>query len=331
MALSGLRILGRTPKSTPARDTVIFFSSDVHGSERCWLKFLNAATAYGASVLIMGGDITGKGIVPIVRLGSAQYQVDFLGRRSLVDEEGLGEAKKRIRFNGFYPYVCDPAEVAALDSQTHLDGVFRKLISEQISRWMEIAADRLAPQQVACFVMPGNDDEFFVDEVLERASYVVNPDMRVVDVGDYQLLSCSWVPPTPWASPRECSEEELGDRLNELASTLDLSRPTIMSLHSPPYRTGLDDAPQLNEDLSVAKSAGQTKIVPVGSLAVRSFIERVQPLVALHGHIHESRGVKKLGATVCINPGSSYSEGVLDGCIVTLRGGAVRSTQLVRG
>ena len=53
--------------------------------------------------------------------------------------------------------------------------------------------------------------------------------------------------------------------------------------------------------------------------------------IALHGHIHESRGVTKLGSTVCINPGSSYSEGTLDGCIVTLRGNKVRSTQLIRG
>ena len=40
------------------QDYTIFFSSDVHGSEKCWMKFVNAAKFYGAQALVMGGDIT---------------------------------------------------------------------------------------------------------------------------------------------------------------------------------------------------------------------------------------------------------------------------------
>ena len=315
-----------------AADFTIFFSSDVHGSEKCWMKFVNAAKFYGVQALVMGGDITGKAIVPIVRRGQGRYEMEFQGRRSRLSEGELPEAEKRVRFNGFYPYVCDPEEVALLEQQPqHLDAVFKTLMSEQLTRWLAIAQERLEPQGVACFVMPGNDDAFFVDDALNGNPYVVNPDLKVVPIGPYQMLSCSWTPPTPWNSPRECPEEELLAKLRPLVAQLRPGVGTIFNLHSPPYRTGIDEAPELKPDFTVVTVGGQPKMIPVGSRAVRTLIEEVQPLVALHGHIHESRGVARIGRTTCINPGSTYAEGVLDGCIVTLRGDKVRNAQIVRG
>jgi Icc-related predicted phosphoesterase len=329
--LSKLLDQNRSTPRAAAEDYVVFFASDVHGSDRCWNKFINAAKFYRASALVMGGDLAGKAVVPIVRIGGGNYEVEFLGQKSKVAATELDATKRRIGFNGFYPFVCDPDEVAELRaSQTRLDEVFRRLITEQLVRWMEIAEERLRGTNVACFVMPGNDDEFFIDPILAGASGVINPDLQIVPMGPYQLLSCSWVPPTPWESPRECSEADLAIKLNSLVSRLDPGRPVIASLHSPPYRSSLDDAPEIRPDGSVARSAGLGSVIPVGSVAVRSFIEQVQPLLALHGHIHESRGSVKIGRTVCVNPGSSYGEGVLDGCLVSLRELAVRSTQLVR-
>ena len=136
---------------------------------------------------------------------------------------------------------------------------------------------------------------------------------------------------TRWRSPRECSEEELLAKLRPLVAQLRPASPIIFNLHSPPYRTGIDEAPELREDFSVVTVSGQPKMIPVGSHAVRQLIAEVQPLLALHGHIHESRGVAKIGRTICVNHGSSYAEGVLDGCIVTLHGDKVRQTQIVRG
>jgi uncharacterized protein len=319
-------------RETMNRDFTIFFSSDVHGSEKCWMKFVNAAKFYGAQALVMGGDITGKAIVPLVRDGKGNYTMEFLGSTSYLTEADLPEAQKRVRFNGFYPYICGPEEVARLEQEsTYLEHVFKKLMSEQLQRWLAIAHERLEPQGVPCFVMPGNDDGFFVDDALNSNPYVVNPDMQVVAIGPYQMLSCSWAPTTPWNSPRECSEEELLAKMSTVATQLRPGVATIFNLHSPPYRTGLDDAPQLREDFSVVTVSGQPKMIPVGSHAVRQLITEIQPLVALHGHIHESRGVAKVGRTVCINPGSTYGEGVLDGCLVTLRGDKVRQTQIVRG
>jgi uncharacterized protein len=327
-----LRRASIRPRATTTTDElVLFFSSDIHGSDVCWRKFINAAKAYKANVLIMGGDLTGKAVVPIIRAGSGTYRVDFMGRREVVTEDGMEASKAAIRYNGLYPYICDPEEALKLADPGYLNQVFVKVISEELIGWLSIAQERLEPSGVALYVMPGNDDEFFIDDLLAENNWVINPDRRVVPVAGFQLLSCSWVPPTPWDSSRECSEEELAATLHELERELDPMHPMIFNLHSPPYRTGLDDAPLLNEDLSMSLVAGQPRMVPVGSHAVRDIIERLQPAVALHGHIHESRGIAKLGTTKCVNPGSSYGVGTLDGCLVKFSGEAVRSIQLVRG
>lgn len=335
MPLSLGRRLGRAKGEREAGrtdDFVAFYASDIHGSDRCWFKFLNAAKHYGADALIMGGDVAGKAVVPIVRQGPGRYEMEFQGDRSAFDDAELAEVEKQVAFNGFYAHVCDLDEVTVLrDSPEALEALFQRLISERLERWLSVAEERLGGSEVECYVMPGNDDDFYLDDVLAGSDYVVNPDMRVVGCGPLQMVSCSWVPPTPWKSPRECSEDELQDKLSELARDLDPSLETIANIHTPPFRTGLDDAAEVTEDLKPTKAAAAGQVVPVGSHAVRAFLEEVQPLVALHGHIHESRGTAKIGNTVCVNPGSSYSEGVLDGCILRFRGTRLRGTQLIRG
>jgi hypothetical protein len=84
----------------------------------------------------------------------------------------------------------------------------------------------------------------------------------------------------------------------------------------PPYKSNLDEAPELDENLR-PKMAGQA-LKPVGSTAVREVIETNQPLLSLHGHIHEGRGVSRIGKTLCINPGSMYEQGTLLGALVRL-------------
>ena len=261
--------------------------------------------------------------MPIVRQVGGNFEMQFQGDRSLFSEADLAEVRKQVAFNGFYAYVCDSDEVALLrDSPEALNALFERLITERLERWLSVAEDRLADSAVACYVMPGNDDEFFVDDVLATSNYVVNPDMRIVPCGPFQMLSCSWVPPTPWDSPRECDEDSLAAKLNELARGLDPDQGAIANIHSPPFRTGLDDAPEVTADLKPTRASAAGYVAPVGSHAVRTFVEEVQPIAALHGHIHESRGTAKIGNTVCVNPGSSYSQGVLDGCILRFRGTA---------
>jgi len=107
----------------------------------------------------------------------------------------------------------------------------------------------------------------------------------------------------------------------------------IFDVHVPPYGSGLDLAPQLDAELRLVMSAsGEQKMIPVGSTAVRDAIERFQPLLGLHGHIHNSQGIKRLGRTTVINCGSEYQDGILDGALIDVNSKRGRLTaQLVAG
>ena len=310
----------------------LYYAGDVHGSEKCWRKFLGAARFYEVDTLIMGGDITGKLMVPVVARGDGRHEATVLGRLQTVADDGLEELEKRIRFNGFYPHRCDRAESDRLSAdREYRDRVFTDLMVAEVRRWIELAEERLAGTGIGCFVMPGNDDEFAIDGALESAT-VVNPDNRVVRVdAETQMLSCSWTNPTPWNSPREEPEDELLERLHRVAADLEPGLVTIFNLHCPPHGTQLDRAPELTPDLKVVLDGGEPRIVPVGSKAVRALIEEIQPMLSLHGHIHESKAIARIGKTTCVNPGSAYSEGVIDGAVVELRGRKIRSCQLVTG
>jgi Icc-related predicted phosphoesterase len=309
----------------------LFYAGDIHGSDKCWLKFLGAARFYGVDTLIMGGDITGKIMVPIVERAKGGYEANVLGRHERVSAEQLEKLEKRIRFNGFYPYRCSRDEYQRLaQDHTYREKTFTRVMVDEVRRWMRLAEERLAGSGVRCFVMPGNDDEFAVDEALE-STYVVNPDGHVVLFDDVQVLSCSWTNRTPWNSPRELDEPELADRLENLAAQLDPRVPTLFNLHCPPRDTQLDRAPALTADLKLILEGGEPRMIHVGSSAVRTFVEKYRPILSLHGHIHESKAIEKIGPTTCVNPGSAYSEGVIDGALVEVAGGTVRSCQLVTG
>jgi len=310
----------------------IVYAGDVHGSERCFRKFLNAAAFYDAEVLIMGGDITGKVMTPVVEDKPGRFTATVLGRKERVKRpDDLEDLEKQIRFNGFYPYRCAQEEYERLaNDDRYREEVMSRVMVDEVVRWVGIADEKLAGTSIRCLIMPGNDDEFEIDAVL-GSERVENPDDRVVRVGDIQVLSSAWANPTPWDSPREESEAQLSARFERIAAELDPDLPAIYNLHVPPFDTGLDTAAELDADLGVVTIGGQPSMVAVGSHAVRSFVETRQPLVSLHGHIHESRGVARLGQTVCLNPGSNYADGVLDAVVVEIEEGRNVNHQLVTG
>ena len=311
----------------------IYYAGDIHGSELCWRKFLAAAGFYEADVLVLGGDLTGKALVPIVDRGGERWEAHVLGRDEKVKgEKKLAELEKRVRFNGFYPYRCAPEDYQRLETDDEFrEQVISEVIQRELKRWIEIADEKLALAQVRCLVMPGNDDEFEIDPILARSQRIDNPDGKVVQVDGYQVLSSAWANPTPWDSPRELPEEDLERKLEQLTSELNPDVPAIFNLHCPPFNSGLDMAPQLTEDFRVVRKGGEQVLAPVGSKAVRAVIERHQPLLGLHGHIHESRNAVNIGRTLCLNPGSVYSEGVIDGVIVDLEDERVVRHQFVQG
>lgn len=313
--------------------TTIYYASDVHGSERCFRKFLNAAQFYGARTLVMGGDILGKAIVFLEEARPGVYTTQEHGRQlEFTTESELQAFEKRVADKGLYAYRCQPGEAQALQSEGKMEQLFEQLMRKRLEEWVALADERLRGKGIRCYVMGGNDDPPEVLEVLKGASLLCDPDERVVRIDDqYEMISCGWSNPTPWHTPRECSEEELGKRIDALMAQVSRPELAIMNLHVPPYQSGLDDAPELDAALKVQTSLGQTRFKPVGSTAVRAAIERYQPLLGLHGHVHEAHATTRIGRTVCINPGSDFGEGVLHGALVTLNKGKLKGYQMVSG
>jgi len=93
---------------------------------------------------------------------------------------------------------------------------------------------------------------------------------------------------------------------------------TIYNIHTPPKDTPIDQAAKLDANLKPVVEGGQVVMIGVGSSSVRDLIMKYQPSLGLHGHVHEAAGAIRLGKTICINPGSEYSDGVLRGALITV-------------
>jgi uncharacterized protein len=310
----------RTERSPGDSKLRLYYASDIHGTEVLWRKFLHAPSVYEAGVLVMGGDLTGKAVIPLVRDGDGVRCELFGESERAGTPEEVEELEHRIRSNGMYPHVMSAMElerVAALN-EAEREVWFAEVMLHTFDRWMELAEERLAENEVRCFVMPGNDDPPGVDTAIERARRVEACDERIVQFGSYSMISLGYSNITPFDSPRELPEDELYRRVESLAEEVpDLSR-AIFNLHVPPFKSQLDTAPELDDELRVLTTAGQPRMVPVGSTAVRELIERYQPMLALHGHVHESRAATRIGRTLCINPGSDYHTGRISGVLVHL-------------
>lgn len=293
----------------------LYYAGDLHGAESCWKKFVGARKYYGVDASILGGDLTGKAIVPVATLEDGCHRARFLGEeRTARDDDQLEELLDAIRFNGMYPWVAEQADIA-----THAEDpekLFDTLLPSEVSRWVRIADERMADQEVATYVIAGNDDPWSIDEALAESTRMCFCDDRIVRLGDRELLSFSYANPTPWDSPRELPESELYERLRALADQLERPETAIFNLHVPPYDTGLDLAFAIDEELRLKYAGGSVETAPVGSRAVRQIIEEFQPVLSLHGHIHESRAVANIGRTLCVNPGSEYNTGRIHGVVV---------------
>jgi uncharacterized protein len=305
-----------------SKKTRIFFTTDVHGSTVVFKKFINSAKFYEAQVIVLGGDMVGKMIVPLVEQANHNFRANYLGKVYDVKAgKDLDELEQTLENSGLYPLRVSPEEVKAFETDKSLvEKQFGKLASERVATWLQIADERLRGTGIKCFVQPGNDDPYAIDEVFKQSDFVKNVDETVVMVDDdHEMVSVGAANQTPWHCPRDLPEEELSRRIEAVIGQLKNPANAIFNLHVPPYDTNLDVAPEIDENLTPKLSlAGGFKMISVGSKAVRAVIEKYQPLVGLHGHIHESRSAQKIGRTTCINPGSEYGEGVLRGVIVDL-------------
>jgi uncharacterized protein len=295
----------------------IFFATDIHGSEICWRKFLNAAAFYKADMVILGGDVTGKVMIPIVA-HNGYWQVTVRGETHRIENrEALADIETQIRNRGSYPAIVSPDELQHLsEEEGEVDRRFSVEMMHSLDRWLDMADGKLRGGQIGCILNGGNDDIFEIDDMIETSPCVTFAEGKVLDLGGFSMVSMGWTNPTPWDTFREAPEDELASKIEAVAQHVpDMGR-AIFNFHAPPYGTGLDEAPALDENLRPTHGGAVMK--PVGSVAVRDAITRHQPLLSVHGHIHESRGVKKMGRTLAINPGSVYGDGVLQGAVIEL-------------
>ena len=285
----------------------LYFATDVHGSEICWKKFLAASKFYEVDTLVLGGDMTGKAIIPIIAQGGDEYKVTLLEQVTILHgKEEMDRMVQTIQNRGYYPYVTDPDEVQAIvSSPGKMDALFMEQVLKTIQRWMDYADTKLAGSGILCYVCPGNDDVFEIDPVIKASKSVRSLEGEVIELDEHhEMANSGWSNPTPWNTHREEPEEDLLKRLEAVISKVKNPSQAIFNFHAPPYGSGLDEAPELTKDMRPAY-AGRS-MIPVGSHAVMTVIDRYQPLLGLHGHIHEGKGTRKYKKTLCVNPGSMY-------------------------
>ncbi len=312
----------------------IYFITDVHGSTRCFRKFLNAAKFYKADVLILGGDITGKVMIPIVEQQdeayNCTYQGDELRLKTRQEADGL---MTKAADSGSYCKIVSQKEFEELSaSPAKVTASFNQLMVDRVREWVALAEERLGKTGVKCFISPGNDDILGIDPVLNSSPYVVNPEEKVVKIDDrHEMITLGTTNHTPWHSPREVDEEELQKKIERMAGDVQDMKSALFNIHVPPINTLIDQATQIDESLKVVVKSGQVQMTSAGSSACRAAIEKYQPMLGIHGHIHESRGITKIGRTMCANPGSEYGEGILRGFLADLEGDKIKSYLLTSG
>ncbi len=318
-----------------AKKSRIFFVTDIHGSDRCFRKFINAAKFYKAQYLILGGDITGKAMIPVVDSGNGTWKADYLGeQKGFTKQKELEEFEKSLGDSGLYTIRVSKNDYEDLESNREkVVAAFYEAMKNSLERWVSLATERLKSTDTKCFISVGNDDDLVVDDVLSRidSENIIFCEEKNVTIDGHEMISLGTSNRTPWNSPREADEDELKRKLDMMASKLQRPENAIFSVHVPPIDSGIDAAPKIDKEFKPVMAGGQPVMIAAGSGAVREAITQYQPLVGLHGHIHESRGIYKLGRTVCINPGSEYAQGILRGAIVDLEEDKLADYLLVSG
>jgi len=326
-------------KSSNARRFRLFFATDIHGSESTFRKFINAGKFYNVDVLVLGGDITGKMLIPIITLGNNTYRATLQSKLYNLQKDDLPEFMSRLAKLGFYSNEMSEREYAELSNNPdQVNRLYLEKANERLASWIRWAEEKLAGTNLRCYVTGGNDDAKEVVDTLNREvkERVVACEEKIVTLNDegHTMVSLGYSNPTPWKTPREIEEPDLAQRIMAAFQGLDSCEKVVFNMHVPPVDSTLDTCPQLDistDPPTVVTSGGVPVLFGAGSQAVRDAIEHYQPLLSLHGHIHESRNVTKIGHTTAVNPGSEYGEGVLRGIIVSIVGNKVESTQMTSG
>ena len=313
----------------------LFFSVDVHGANSVWRKWLRIPELYGVDALLLCGDLTGKSLVPFIEKGNGKYNAYYFGKNwTLESGKETDEMEKRVQDAGAYTLRCNPDRIKELQNNPgQVEELMMQMIKNRIHQWMEMLINKIDLSKVDVIVMPGNDDDWEIDDVIRSFGDKGVPWCldNVTDVLGIPTISLDYVNPTPWDTPREDKEKGMKKRIKKLVKKLDDPSQSIFNFHAPPHGTMLDLAPELDVNKKPVTVAGQVNFVHVGSKAVTEAIEKYQPLMGLHGHIHESNGNDKIGNTTVVNPGSEYGEGILRGYIIEIKNNKIINNWKVEG
>jgi uncharacterized protein len=314
----------------------IFFATDIHGANRVFTKFLNSVNIFQADVGVVGGDIMGKKLIPLVEKADGSWRGEFFGEVRTIPKDKapseLVQLETLLNDTGFYAYRTSPEEVKKLEEdRSYLDSLFEKLMLKRLDEWVALTSRKMDGSKKTIFITGGNDDLPVIDTFLRRPGPLHYCESDLVNLDkDHEMISSGYANMTPWKCPRDITEEELENKIETVASKVQDPKTAIFNLHVPPISSALDECPKLDTSVDPPKIImGET--TSGGSRSVRKIIEKYQPLLSLHGHIHESRGIEKLGRTLCINPGSEYTEGVLRGVIVNLDKEKIKGYQFTNG
>jgi Icc-related predicted phosphoesterase len=327
-------VLWRKKNKSANAEVKLFFASDLHGSNVCFKKFVNSAKFYGADVLVLGGDLTGKAVIPIAEQEDGTFAAFQHGEPvRLKDKAELDEFVKRQGNMGFYPAVMTEAEYQRLKADPEAQAaLFKTLVLERVREWADLATEKLKGCEIPFVAIPGNDDFEEIDEILTQAPRIEFHEMQVCEFkGGYQMLCCGGSTPTPWDTEREYTEEQYVARFAELLPQISDMNRCIFNVHVPPFGTVLDSCPKLDSNLQVVYEMGLPVQVHAGCKTLVEVIKQHQPLLGLHGHVHEGRAKINIGSTVCVNPGSVYPEGILQGAMIVLSDGKVTQVNLTQG
>ena len=298
----------------------IFFATDVHGATAVWQKWIKAAEVYDANVLMLCGDLTGKTLVPLIKTTNNNFTAHYFGKEwQLKTETEIIEFEKRLENIGTYFARLSQDEVEELKNNgSKVENLIQEKMIERIDKWLGMLITTVNTSKIKVIVMPGNDDSFAIDDVIQQyeKERVINPLDRIVELNGVEIISLAHVPPTPWNTPREADEKKIDNMIKGLIKKRRETKNSIFNLHISPYGKRLDLAPQSVKDRKPIIMCGQVNVIHVGSKAFRKAIEKHQPILGLHGHIHESSGAEKIGRTLIVNPGSEYSEGVLRAFVI---------------
>ncbi|MHB9096130.1 MAG: metallophosphoesterase family protein, partial [Eubacteriales bacterium] len=228
----------------PKKSVKIFFATDVHGSDVVFRKFINAGKFYKVEYLILGGDIMGKFLVPIME-ENGLYRTNLQGiKETMNSQEELDKVIKKIENLGFYWVIVTPERLQELQNDpAEREKIINQLATQRVEKWLDIAEEKLKGTGIKCFITGGNDD---APEVLQPlynhvSEHVVASEAKLIEVGDgHTMIGLGYSNPTPWDTPREVSEERLEELIEECLKEVPDFSNCIFNFHVPPVDSTLD-------------------------------------------------------------------------------------------